>query len=92
MAVQTLRVPVPDDIMDTLRERASRAGCEAEEIAGDLLVQSLRKPSLDELLAPFRRELEESGLSEEDFDALVEQAREEAWKTRRKVVPRAGLP
>ena len=83
MAIQTLRVPVPDEIMDTLRERASKAGCEAEQFASDLLVQSLRKPSLDELLAPFRREIEESGLTEDDLDALVEQAREEAWMSRR---------
>lgn len=39
--------------------------------------------SLDELLAPFRRQVEMSGLTESELDRLFEEAREEAFRRRR---------
>ena len=36
--------------------------------------------TLSELLAPTRREFADSGLSEDELDSLVEEARAEAWR------------
>lgn len=36
--------------------------------------------TLAEILAPFRREVEESGMSEEELDALIEETREEIYQ------------
>ena len=38
-----------------------------------------RRP-FSEILAPIRKSFEESGMSEEDLDALVREAREEIYK------------
>ena len=39
--------------------------------------------SFDEILAPFRRSVEESGLSDEELDALFREARKEASRARK---------
>ncbi len=35
---------------------------------------------LDEILAPFRCEVEESGITDDELDALVEEARKEIYQ------------
>jgi hypothetical protein len=66
-----------------LRERALRhgqdlAGYVRQLIARDLLV----KGDADRALAPFRRQVEESGLSEDDLDDFFEDVREDVWRER----------
>jgi hypothetical protein len=39
--------------------------------------------SFDEILAPFRRNIEESGMSDEELDALFTTARKEAARQRK---------
>lgn len=36
--------------------------------------------TLAEILEPFRRAFAESGLTEEEWDAMIEEAREEIWQ------------
>jgi hypothetical protein len=48
-------------------------------IATDLLAAK----SFDEILAPIRRTFQESGMSEDDLDALFEEAREEVYQERK---------
>ena len=64
-----------------LTERAGKAGQEVGELARELIERGLRKPpSLDEILAPFRAEVEQSGMSEMELEAMFEEAREEAFR------------
>lgn len=35
---------------------------------------------LDEVLAPVHQQFDESGMTEEELDALIEEAREEVWR------------
>lgn len=46
-------------------------------------VQKLSEKSFDEILAPFRHEVEMSGMSEDDLDDLFAKARSEVSKDRR---------
>jgi hypothetical protein len=46
-------------------------------------IDLLAEKSFDEILAPFRRNVEESGLSDEALDALFTEARKEASSVRR---------
>ncbi len=45
--------------------------------------RDLSAPSLDEALTPFRDEVERSGITEDELDALVEQAREARFHERK---------
>lgn len=46
-------------------------------------VQQLAEKSFDEILKPFRNEVEASGMSDDELDNLFQQARHEASQTRR---------
>lgn len=37
-------------------------------------------PTIDEILAPIRKQFVESGTTEEELDALIDEAREEVWQ------------
>lgn len=45
-------------------------------------IQQLSEKSFDEILKPFRDEVEESGISDDDLDELFRKARREASKDR----------
>ena len=64
-----------------LSERATRSGQDLAGYIHRLIERDIRTPAtLDEALASVRRQFQESGLTEEDLDALVEEAREEVWR------------
>jgi hypothetical protein len=66
-----------------LRERAMRLGQAPEDLARAMIASGLTlSESFAELLDPFRRQVEASGTSDADLDALFEQAREEARSDR----------
>lgn len=46
-------------------------------------VQQLSEKSFDEILEPFRDEVEESGMSDDELDDLFQKARHEASQARR---------
>ena len=75
---QTLQISnLPQDKMDTLIERAAASGMTPEEYAGRLIVEALspREKTFDEILAPFRREVNESGIKDDQLDDLFKKAR-----------------
>jgi hypothetical protein len=37
-------------------------------------------PTVDELLAPFRNQVDESGATDEELDNLCEELRQEVWR------------
>lgn len=75
-----LQIPLPPETEALLRERASAKGEEVSAYAARLLSEALRAPSADELLAPFRKQVEESGITDEELDALGESLRDEVWR------------
>lgn len=75
---QTLQIAnVPADKMQVLIDKAVASGMTPEEYALRLIVAGLAppEPTFDEILAPFRRQVEESGITDEELDALFMQAR-----------------
>ncbi|HEV3386723.1 MAG TPA: hypothetical protein VG097_18045 [Gemmata sp.] len=48
---------------------------------GHLLLDIIMpEKTLDEILAPFRQSFAESGMTEEELDVLIEEARKEVWE------------
>jgi hypothetical protein len=56
------------------------AGYVCQLIARDIQDARPASKSLDEVLAPIRRQFKDSGMTDEELDALVEETREEIWQ------------
>ena len=72
-----LQIPLSPDTEAKLRERARANGEDVSAYAARLLSDALSAPSVDELLAPFRKQVEESGISDGELDQLGEELRRE---------------
>jgi hypothetical protein len=77
-----LQIPLPPDTEQTLRERAEANGEDVASYAARLIQQALTAPSVEELMAPFRREVEESGIADDELDRLGEELRREVRQER----------
>lgn len=75
----SITITIPTHLESLILKKAATAGKPIEEVTIGLIEQSLQpqKPSLtfDEILTPFRKEITESGISDEELDALFMQAR-----------------
>ena len=63
-----------------LAERAARAGQDVASYLHHLIDRDIDLESLDAILAPMRRNFEESGMTDDDLAALVEEVREDIWR------------
>jgi hypothetical protein len=78
-----ITVDLPAETEQKLREQAARAGQDMAVLARKLLERAIdTNPSLDEILAPFRRQVAESGITDDELTALFEEARSEAWRAK----------
>ncbi len=77
---------LPIEKMHALIEKARAAGTTPEEYARRLIEQGLAPTELtfDEILAPFRRQVKESGLTDSELDALFTEARKVALPEKKK--------
>jgi hypothetical protein len=53
-----------------LAEQAANSGQDISAVASDLIEQATARSSIDEVLAPFRKQVAESGMSDEELDAF----------------------
>jgi flagellar biosynthesis/type III secretory pathway protein FliH len=86
MSLQTDRLEItglPPETRKALDEKAQHSGKSAADYVRDLIeADLLASRSFDEILAPMRQGFKESGMSEEELDALFEEAREEGYQER----------
>ncbi len=77
----TLTITLSSEVERKLAERAARTRRDVTAVAQELIERALEgRPSLDEILAPFRREVAESGTTDDELDALFQEQREEVWR------------
>ena len=75
----TIQVPFPDDQMAALERKAQSAGLSVEAYISRVVKRDLNEaPTLSEVLAEFREQVAESGLSPNELDALFVDALNEA--------------
>ncbi len=75
-----LQIPLTPETEATLRERAIARGEDVGVYAARLLQDALTTPNVDELLAPFRRQVAESHATDEELDALCDELRQDVWE------------
>lgn len=51
-----------------LAEQAANTGQDLSAVASDLIEQAVTRPTIDEVLAPYRRQVAESGMSDDELD------------------------
>ena len=79
----SITIILPTETERKLAERAERSGQDVETLARQLIERGVTAEApLDEILAPFRRQVAESGMSDEDLAGLFEEARTEAHRER----------
>ena len=79
----TLTIKLPKEIGAALADKAKLSGRDSIEFVEDLVTKELSTPSLDEILAPFRRQVEESGITDDELDDLFTAARKEVFKAKK---------
>lgn len=79
----TIQISLPPDAEARLRARAEAVGQDAASYAAHLLHEALTAPSIEELLTPFRQQVEDSGMSDEELDAFYEGLRDKVWQERK---------
>jgi predicted DNA-binding protein len=82
----TLSIELPASVESRLLTVAKRSGKSLTEFATEVLTTASEdgEASFDMILAPFRKEVAESGMSEVELDGLFQEALEEVNAERRK--------
>lgn len=79
----TLTLPISAEAEAKLTARAAAAGVDVATFAAGMLERAVSKPTLEEVLAPLRREFERSGMAEDELTDLLETAKHEIRVQRR---------
>ncbi|MCY2993820.1 MAG: hypothetical protein NTY19_38985 [Planctomycetota bacterium] len=77
----TITIMLPPDTERKLVERAKRSGQDVETVARQLIERGVTaEATLDEILAPFRCQVAESDISDEELTVLFEDARGDVYR------------
>jgi len=82
----TISISLTPEAETKLRQRATRLGQDLSIVASDLLEEAVRRPSVDELLAPARRQVAESGIEDRALDDFFRDVLKEVRDEKRKLV------
>ena len=81
METIALTIHVSKDTGAILEEKAKIQGKDVSEYVEDLIEKEMDRPrTLDEILAPVRKNFAESGMTEDELDDLIENERQAIWK------------
>ena len=76
----TITIDLPKEVETALKKRALADGTDIQSYILETLKIKAFKPSLEEILAPVRLDFEESGMSEDELNVLLDDLREKVWK------------
>ena len=76
----TITIDLPSEVETALQEKASADGKDIQNYIEELLKKQALRPSLDEILAPVRKDFEESGMNEEDLNEFFDDLRDKVWQ------------
>jgi predicted transcriptional regulator len=77
----TVTIDLPPELEQILRQQAARKNQDVTTFVLQAVQEKIaRGQTFDEICAPFAAAVTASGISDEEFDRLVEEAREEVWQ------------
>ncbi len=72
---------IPSEVLRALTERAHEQGKTPADYVRELIeADILASQPLAEILAPIREDFVKSGMTEDEFDALIEEERQALWE------------
>ena len=81
METMTLTIQVPKNIGVVLEEKARNQGKDVAAYVENLIEKDIDcRKTLDEILAPVRKDFAESGMTEDDLDELIKSERQAMWE------------
>jgi hypothetical protein len=76
----TITINLSPDQQRRLTARAAQAGRDLSAYVQQLIDRDIDVESLDAILAPVRRNFEQSSMTDEELTTLVEEVRENIWR------------
>jgi hypothetical protein len=76
----TINISLSPEQERRLIDRAAQAGQGVTAYVHYLIDRDIKAKSLDAILAPVRCNFEQSGMTDDDLAALVEEVREDIWR------------
>jgi hypothetical protein len=76
----TITIDLPSEVEAALQKKAAADGKNIQTYIFETLKNQALKSSLDEILAPIRKNFADSGMTEEELDELIEREREAMWQ------------
>ena len=73
-------ITVPEEVERILEQRAAASGQDVKELVEDMVKDQALRPTLDEILAPVRKEFTASGMTENEMDELIRAERRAMWE------------
>ena len=81
---QTIEIPLPEELLRLVDEKAHSTGLERDDCIRAVLSKEVAgEPSISEILAPFRDQVANNGISDEELNRLFSETREESYRERR---------
>jgi hypothetical protein len=78
-------IELKPDVEAVLTERAASKGCDLHDYVQGLIERDARSPrTFDEILAPLRWEVAQSGVTDEELGQLFTKARREVFRAKRR--------
>jgi len=75
----SLTIDLPEPIERDLIEWAKDSGQSAETFLAEMAERFLASRRIDITLAPFRKQVAESGMTEDELDEFFQEIRQEIW-------------
>jgi len=80
----TVTLELEPEVESRLAEKAKSKGFDVNGYIKKLIEKDVnREQTIDEILAPFRKSVEESGMTDEELDNLFTEARKEVYKAKK---------
>lgn len=88
----TITIDLPPDVEESVKTQAAKEGLPLEDYVTSLVQEGTKRRDridlladkpFDEILAPFRRNIEDGSMSDEELDALFTDARKKASRARK---------
>jgi hypothetical protein len=67
----TVTISISEDVAMKLEQRAAGLGQTVPAYASPIVTETVTKPTVDEVLGPFRKQVADSGMSDEELDEFL---------------------